>query len=581
MSVRAAWERLGIEPTADAREVKRAYARLLKEIDADADPAGFIALREAYETALASGGETPSWERDDWDPDVHDDSFWTTDLDEFGDPAGGDEHGLLWGGGTWRPPAPPLPSGTLGEAARTLDRLLFDAAENDPEAIAAAGTALLREIDRASIDEADEVEYWLASAIGGSIPRSDPLVRPAIRRFGWERAAGGPRHNWDVELVLERAEDLRFARSCRNPASAYYRAYRELTGPPREKVTLFQLGLAQDVRELMRLARTTYPTIEREFDPQAHQWWEAYFRGPHLPSAFWLIMLAGPLVLTFAGAVAFEEAVSLALVPVWVLAVLGLILAWSRARARVLERIEERRWRGAQWKRRTALALAGALLLPPLAAAAPGDALSGTLIAAAATILLVLIWRDLPPPLDEDEVTRGDRRICAAVAGLVAILLLFGLPAPASFNLILPMTAVAVAAAAGHETAATLFERLGRGTRAAILAGAAAANLALLHAVVSAMPLLPPPWIAALVPVVIAVQFFATAASRVPTPWIEWPIRVAAIVFHVFASSFYYNGDGARGLAGAACLYGLVYAVVRVAVVSRAALNARPPAWAD
>jgi hypothetical protein len=47
------WDRLGIDPTADSRAIRRVYARLLRAHHPETDPEGYQSLREAYEAALA------------------------------------------------------------------------------------------------------------------------------------------------------------------------------------------------------------------------------------------------------------------------------------------------------------------------------------------------------------------------------------------------------------------------------------------------------------------------------------------------------------------------------------------------
>ncbi|ELY2811080.1 J domain-containing protein [Cronobacter sakazakii] len=70
-----ALEILGLEPGADERAIKRAYARLLKVCRPDDDPQGFQQLRDAYETALEQARRGVADGDDDafGDDDEHDD----------------------------------------------------------------------------------------------------------------------------------------------------------------------------------------------------------------------------------------------------------------------------------------------------------------------------------------------------------------------------------------------------------------------------------------------------------------------------------------------------------------------------
>jgi hypothetical protein len=58
------WDTLGIQPTTEVTLIRRAYAARLRSLDVDRNPAAFIALREAYEHALASCEIAEPWPLD-------------------------------------------------------------------------------------------------------------------------------------------------------------------------------------------------------------------------------------------------------------------------------------------------------------------------------------------------------------------------------------------------------------------------------------------------------------------------------------------------------------------------------------
>lgn len=72
------FERLGLAPDADEREIKLAYARELKRVRPDEDPQGFQALHDAYSQCLAWARRTP----DQADNDEDDEAALSFRLDE-------------------------------------------------------------------------------------------------------------------------------------------------------------------------------------------------------------------------------------------------------------------------------------------------------------------------------------------------------------------------------------------------------------------------------------------------------------------------------------------------------------------
>ncbi|MEO7057980.1 MAG: hypothetical protein ABI281_07595 [Caldimonas sp.] len=59
------WTALGIDPTTDADEVRRAYRARLRDVGPEADPEGFQTLRAAYEKVLAAVDDARSTPRSD------------------------------------------------------------------------------------------------------------------------------------------------------------------------------------------------------------------------------------------------------------------------------------------------------------------------------------------------------------------------------------------------------------------------------------------------------------------------------------------------------------------------------------
>ena len=55
-----AWEILGIEPTSDKKEIKKAYARLLKQYNPEENPEKFKKIQAAYQQCLHSDQEIES-----------------------------------------------------------------------------------------------------------------------------------------------------------------------------------------------------------------------------------------------------------------------------------------------------------------------------------------------------------------------------------------------------------------------------------------------------------------------------------------------------------------------------------------
>jgi hypothetical protein len=547
--------------TDDKREVKRAYGRALKAIDPETDPQSFLDLREAYDAALQWGTRTPYWEDFPEDGGLDETAFDGAaegadfELGDF-EPAGED----WWE--RWRP-EPPKAKDSLGEACARLDALLFDdPPPPPPERILEAGRAVLDHPGLAEVDRLNETELWMAEAISASSPRSDPLIEPALNRFGWKGAERDWRRHYHVASVLDRRDDLLFLKRCWQPGHGHLPALEALSGPPPAKLGLNRLGLAGGVREFMDVVAAHHPTLEQDLDPESLAWWRAYLHGRHLPPNFLAWMLAGSVTVTLAAAVlvalrGWSPWLLLPAVPLAMLVTWAALLGKAELDARARRRAGGLGMAATPPLRFEAL-MAAAVLLPPLAALLPDGGLWASLSMTASLALaaagLRLGW--VEPEWEMNERVRLFLPVVAGVLG--GTMLAQGSPA-AAIKLAGPLVALSYLGSRLHSGAQMRALAWPRAGWLALLAGSLvclllAGGLVFRAALGEATPM------AALLlaPSAIVAGHFAAAASTAEVHYLEWPLRMVAVVIYFLTGTL--DDSFWPRLTVAISAYGLLYA---------------------
>ncbi len=381
------WDRLGIAPTEDGRAIRKAYAAQLKQIDVDADPAGFISLREARDEAiwLAEEGLVTAYT-----PEL---------VTEFEPPLSAELATVAPEPCSPESRRSPWQTPNLDDHGDRISELLF--AEDRPADIDAqlrrALEALLNHPDMGEIGRADGVERWLAQTILDGIPRSDPLIAPAINHFRWQEAAQSWNCPWAVQAVLDRYEDCRFRNRAAEPSSGDHDAYRVLTGPvPRWAGLLRPLR----VRGFLQRIRRDHPSVERDLNADTVAWWDAWFhkRRERLPFftaallAALLTALAAPLD-GFAGEASdlVNFAIFYAVTIVW-------FIDERTQRRRREEEDQEEWWSPRPLSSIQLLRLALLLLLPAVTAVVPASLFAMVLTTALAGALATGIGAERPEP---------------------------------------------------------------------------------------------------------------------------------------------------------------------------------------
>ncbi|MGR4866718.1 hypothetical protein [Caulobacter sp. LARHSG274] len=385
------WAVLGVSPVRDRDAIRRAYARRLKVTSPEDDAEAFATLRAAYEEALASL---------DWD------WAWADDLPssservpaeaavaatrlhpDFGDtivaipgPASEDARGDAFG-----------VSSANAALFLQLETLLREEPPPPPAAVEAAFDALLISPAFQEVATQVEVERRVLELIIDEIPRSDPLVRPAMKAFAWTRSGVISRRDNLVDAVLDRDSDIGFRRGLTSPGVQLHGAYKALTSPM-GSTTRWQARLSPtlelDVRALFREIDTRRATLVADLNPDTYQWWRARLASPGLPA--WTIWLVAGLPLLIALGNGLAQESGFAALGAWVgtqAAAIALaayyVFGYARPRA----------WWQETWAWRSPLALRGGwapaawglLLIAPVLPRSPW---SLGLVGAAAAVIL-------------------------------------------------------------------------------------------------------------------------------------------------------------------------------------------------
>jgi hypothetical protein len=287
------WDRLGIGRTEEAAGIRRAYARLLKAIDPEADPSAFIELRQARDAALAYAAGQAIETKPAPMPPPH------------ASPPGAPQPSASPPPPLEAPPRPPSPPPERGPAPEpqaepvpppwriiVAESALPELDQADLQRVEALLSAaevpawaelegLTRKLlaSRAAerIDIARWLETWVAERIAHFTPRSDPMIEPAVEHFRWDSGVADLNRPPIIDWILQRRIDRQFELELSAMPGGYSKLIRRLRKPlsrPPGPLVAWWHGVR--VEFLIAYLQTYCPTVLHGLDSGTLAWWEKH-----------------------------------------------------------------------------------------------------------------------------------------------------------------------------------------------------------------------------------------------------------------------------------------------------------------
>jgi hypothetical protein len=299
MSTSTIWGTLGLAPTRDASEIKRAYARRLKITSPEDDAEEFQRLRAAYETALrlARQPEVTVVVAAARGADVA--TIATADGAEPNSAVRSDANRAAEV--TPQPPAEAIEIATVRAALDALRLALQPGSQVDDVRLSEFLKSAIDAAAHGSLELQHDAEMALAHLVASSAPRSDVLLEECVSRFKWETHETQLTSNPVVLAVLARRRDIAVLADLKSRGDVLGTAFQRLSKPANPAPRWLRANFIEARRwpelALLGKLKDRNPNLLRELDAKEVAWWERFVSQPQF--SYGLARIGGVLLLIF------------------------------------------------------------------------------------------------------------------------------------------------------------------------------------------------------------------------------------------------------------------------------------------